>query len=129
MSRHIKAKHLPYELLCPMPSCPGGIVRNGFTRKDRLVTHLINQSSDGKRSTGHGIPYIEAQKVAIDLDKRARTQEGGSAATEAESATVQERDGTTTAGEGPNSFTELLEEAGVDTDMDWENVFLESFRD
>ena len=99
-----------------MPGCRRGVVRNGFTRKDRLVTHLINKNSDGKHSSGHGVLHFEAQKIAIDLDKQQRdraTPNTGSTG----GASAEER-GSTAAGECQCSFTELLEADNINGDVD-----------
>ena len=100
-----------------MPGCPRGISRNGFKRKDRLVTHLVNRNSNGKISSGHGIPNIEAQRIAIDLDNRAKCQGRTEGTQTSDGSNPQTHDG---AGR-EDSFMDFLQDVDLDFDMGWTN--------
>ena len=82
-----------------------------------MVAHLVNRNSDGKFSTGHGVPNIEAQRVAIDLDHRAKTQgcTKGTAAIDGSHSHAHDGDGR------DSSFMDFLHDDDLDFDMGWTN--------
>lgn len=75
--RHINDEHPAYQVLCPMPGCRRGMVQHGFNRRENLVRHLRvdPKDSDGKHSSGHGMPNVEAQRIVMELEKGTRLEE------------------------------------------------------